>query len=191
MKINVFAIHEAGRELKIRASDEWVIPLFKKILINENPVLDQLKGEVLVHRINDIVSLTGQFEIPIQPNCDLCVETYPDQLVVPIHMNLSPQYKPDKKTTKHKEIEEELELNADDLDFTFYEGNEINLATLINEQIVLALPTNYFCSQQCKGLCPQCGLNLNKSSCSCRHEMPPDSPWAALKNLKLDFKKKP
>lgn len=191
MKINIFAIHETGREFKVKAGDEWVINLFKEILTSQNPQLGHLKGEILVSRLNDIVSLTGQFEIPINPNCDLCLEAYNDQIIVPIHMNLSPQFKPDKKTTKHKEIEEELELNADDLDFTFYEGNEIDLASLINEQIVLALPTSYFCSSQCKGLCSQCGVNLNKTSCTCRDEMPPDSPWAVLKNLKLDFKNKP
>lgn len=191
MKINVFAIHEVGREFKVKSSDGWVRNLFKEILPNENPLPDQLKGEISIHRINDIVSLTGQFDIPFRPNCDLCLEPYNDQLVVPINMNLSPQYKPDKKTTKYKEVEEELELNADDLDFTFYEGDEIDLASLVSEQIVLALPATHICSPQCRGLCPQCGLNLNQSSCSCQHEIQPDSPWAVLKNLKLDFKKKP
>jgi uncharacterized protein len=80
---------------------------------------------------------------------------------------------------------EELELTEDDLDVTSYEGNEIDLAPILRDQIVLSVPYAPLCQEDCKGLCPQCGAELNLGPCSCPAP-DTDSRWAALKRLKLD-----
>lgn len=53
----------------------------------------------------------------------------------------------------------------------------------IREDILLKLPHFPVCSPDCKGLCPQCGTNLNHGSCTCRP--PDDYRWSALDNVKL------
>jgi uncharacterized protein len=77
----------------------------------------------------------------------------------------------------------EAELNAEDLDVSVLEGNEIDLGELVREQILLNLPEQVFCREDCKGLCEKCGANRNLINCNCL-ENEVDPRWAALKNLK-------
>ncbi len=66
-------------------------------------------------------------------------------------------------------------------DYVVCEGNELDLDDVISEVMYLELPTRLLCSEDCKGLCPKCGKNLNEGDCTCDlHE--PDPRWAALKN---------
>ena len=77
----------------------------------------------------------------------------------------------------------EAELNAADLDVSIVENNQIDLSELVREQILLNLPEQVFCSEDCRGLCAKCGANLNEASCRCDEEEI-DPRWAGLKNLK-------
>lgn len=64
------------------------------------------------------------------------------------------------------------------------EEESVDLTPDIREAIILALCAHPVCDSGCKGLCMQCGANLNKRSCDCRQ--PEDIRWAALGNLKID-----
>lgn len=77
----------------------------------------------------------------------------------------------------------EAELNAKDLDVSVFEGDKIDLTELVREQILLNLPEQVFCREDCKGLCDKCGANRNLIDCNCK-EKEIDPRWAALKNLK-------
>lgn len=77
----------------------------------------------------------------------------------------------------------EAEVNAADLDVSILEGNEIDLTELVREQILLNLPEQIFCREDCQGLCEKCGANRNLVNCNCL-EKEVDPRWAALKNLK-------
>ena len=59
---------------------------------------------------------------------------------------------------------------------------EIDLSSGVRESILLAVPMKHLCSENCRGLCPTCGVNMNEESCSCVHETF-DSRWSALKKL--------
>jgi uncharacterized protein len=65
-----------------------------------------------------------------------------------------------------------------------YRGKTIDLDPLVREQLVLSLPAYPVCGEDCKGLCPVCGANLNERECGCDRHVP-DPRWAALKKLKL------
>jgi uncharacterized protein len=58
-------------------------------------------------------------------------------------------------------------LRGDDLGMSYYASDEIDLAPLIGEQVLLALPTRPLCAENCRGLCGQCGANLNRDTCHC------------------------
>jgi uncharacterized protein len=75
------------------------------------------------------------------------------------------------------------EIAADDLDVFPYDGEIVDLEPLIREHFVLAVPYAPLCRDDCKGLCPQCGVDRNVEACAC--EPPPDPRFAALKGLKL------
>lgn len=55
----------------------------------------------------------------------------------------------------------------EDLEFSVYDGGEIDLSPLVREQVLLSLPTRPLCGEQCRGLCPRCGINLNHAQCEC------------------------
>ncbi len=65
-----------------------------------------------------------------------------------------------------------------------YTGKVIDLDPLVREQLVLSLPAYPVCREDCKGLCPVCGTNLNERECGCDRHVP-DPRWAGLKDIKL------
>ena len=80
--------------------------------------------------------------------------------------------------------EGEREIEEDDLTTAFYDNDEIDLGQLMREQFYLALPMKPLCRDDCNGLCPKCGTNLNPRPCDCKREWE-DPRLAALKALKL------
>lgn len=81
-------------------------------------------------------------------------------------------------------VEEKEELTSDTLDICYYTGGEIDITALVHEQVALALPMRPLCREDCRGLCPECGANLNKGDCGCQKGTV-DIRLAALKNLKI------
>ena len=74
----------------------------------------------------------------------------------------------------------ENELDVDDLEVSIIENEEIDLNELVREQILLTLPTQIFCKEDCKGLCRECGANQNLIDCNCE-EKEIDPRWKAWK----------
>ncbi|NIO17306.1 MAG: hypothetical protein GTN70_10010 [Deltaproteobacteria bacterium] len=60
------------------------------------------------------------------------------------------------------------QLQREDLEITFFDGEGFYLEDVIYEHLVLSLPQQILCTDECKGLCQVCGMNLNRSSCSCK-----------------------
>jgi uncharacterized protein len=121
----------------------------------------------------DKVRVTGNVDVSVEINCGRCL--------APISINLEQGfdlfYVPPARTG------EEKELADDDLAVAFYHDQVIDLDDIVREQVELSLPMSRLCSEACKGLCQQCGANLNEQQCSCSQEET-DSRWAALKELK-------
>ena len=75
-------------------------------------------------------------------------------------------------------------FTPDEANQLVYEGNEVDLAPAVREQILLALPMGALCVEGCRGLCQACGQNLNVKDCGCDHDVP-DPRWAALRSIRL------
>src|SRR3972149_1229351 len=80
------------------------------------------------------------------------------------------------------------ELSSDegdeDIDFETYKGDEIDLGGYLRELIAMSLPIKVLCGEGCKGLCPNCGVNLNLEECFCKDNWV-DPRFAVLRNLKV------
>ncbi len=72
----------------------------------------------------------------------------------------------------------------DDEDYAFFEGSDlaVDLSDIVRQTILLAISMKPLCSDDCRGLCPACGANLNVTACQCRVEKT-DARWDALKKL--------
>lgn len=75
------------------------------------------------------------------------------------------------------------ELREEDLDVGYYDGKGLEVNDVFWEQVALELPVKVVCSEGCRGICPSCGANRNRESCSCS-EGASKSPFDVLKNLK-------
>jgi len=117
----------------------------------------------------------GDISAAIELECTRCLQKIDKNFEIPFHAAfVAPE-----NSTQAKEAG----LQAEDLDVSVLEGNEIDLTELVREQILLNLPEQIFCREDCKGLCDKCGANRNLINCNCL-ENEVDPRWAALKNLK-------
>lgn len=79
----------------------------------------------------------------------------------------------------------ETELRPEDLAASFYSGDTVDVSALVREELLLALPSPPLCRATCKGLCAQCGVNLNAELCDCRPGWN-DPRFAVLSGLRLN-----
>jgi len=122
------------------------------------------------------VIISGQLQGSAVMTCGRCLDEITEDISHPFSYDCLPQ---------EAIVEEKEELTEDALDVCYYSGGEIDITALVHEQVALALPMRPLCKEDCKGLCPECGANLNKGDCGCRSG-PVDLRLAALKNLKIN-----
>ena len=137
----------------------------------------------VLDRIEDNVTINGELHATAHPACDRCLERYDDELLLPIHAHMIPLYESERQREREADEGADVEIIKEDLEFSYYEGDRIHLDDFIHEQIVLALPMQHVCSENCKGLCTHCGANLNEGPCGCKQDHS-DPRWAALKDFK-------
>ena len=77
---------------------------------------------------------------------------------------------------------EEIAIDESEAEMGFYEGDGVELNDVLREYVLLALPMQRVCSEDCKGICPVCGQNRNQKECACQAEAV-DDRWAALKKF--------
>ncbi len=83
------------------------------------------------------------------------------------------------------DAEHNVELKRDDLEVNYLEVPEIDTSELILAQLALESPVKPLCSEDCLGLCPTCGADLNEGACGCERHDPVDNRFAALKDFKV------
>ena len=159
-------------------------PVLAEALPAEKPDGSSLKGAIRLDRYGEQVHLEGSLSVDLNHDCDRCLGemTYP--LSIDLKMDLTPLEELEQATVSGQE----LELTEKDLEFSFYAADEFDLSEIIRDQLVLSLPPHFICSEDCRGLCPQCGANLNLKPCQCSESVNPSSPWAVLKDLKVSTK---
>lgn len=128
----------------------------------------------VVNRIAE-TAVDGTIEARVTLECDRCLRPVEREL----GFRFSDVFVPPDSYTEEKETE----LKAADLDVAILDGDRLDLAEVVREQILLNLPEQVFCSEGCRGLCPRCGADLNDGACGCQVEET-DPRWAALKGLR-------
>lgn len=122
----------------------------------------------------DAFGVTGRVKARLELACGRCLEPFE----VPVDATFDLRYLPLAETTGGGE----REVGEDDLATAFYREGMLDLVELMREQFVLALPMKPLCSEDCRGLCRECGANLNQTTCACEStwEDPRLSPLKAL-----------
>lgn len=127
------------------------------------------------------VRLVGSVKTTLECHCSRCLEAFS----VPVDASFDLLYLPAGTTVEPKDDEDELEIQADDVGVSFYKDDEIDLGELMREQFYLALPMKPLCREDCRGLCPECGINRNRETCNCQTAWV-DPRLEGLKQFKRD-----
>jgi uncharacterized protein len=117
----------------------------------------------------------GKIFAALETECTRCLQQIERNLEIPFKVSFV--------TEENYPEARETELKDEDLNVSIFNGAIIDITELVREQILLNLPEQEFCSENCLGLCEKCGANLNTNDCRCEEEEI-DPRWSALKNLK-------
>lgn len=131
-----------------------------------------------IHKDKDRFRLVGTITTTLELRCSRCLEAFS----LPVNDAFDLRYLPEGAGLAEGDETEDGELGDDDTSATFYRDDAIDLAELMREQFYLALPMKPLCRQDCKGLCPHCGTNLNTEACQCQTTWE-DPRLASLKAL--------
>jgi uncharacterized protein len=124
--------------------------------------------------INDI-RVAGDFSTRVEMACARCLERVAREVGKKFDLLYRPQGSDGGR--------EELSVTAAEAEVSYYQGEGLLLEDVLREQILLALPLRVVCKEECKGLCPHCGKNLNFEQCSCAEPLE-DPRWSALKEIR-------
>jgi len=168
MKIRFSEIPDDGLRLEI--NDESWFP--DQDLQRSEPV----KSWVFMKReSDDRVLLEGEIKTVLSYECDRCLKHYQVELGRKFKLDL--EYVPGKQ-----EVTAEHECSPSEMDMMYMDEPVIDVFQVLYQQIFLLVPEKHICSEECKGLCPSCGVNLNTDSCNCKKDLK-SSPFDVLKNL--------
>ena len=127
-----------------------------------------------IHKDKDKFRLVGTVTTELELQCSRCLEPFRLPVAAPLDLRYLP--------ASEVSTDTEREVDDEDLETSYYENDAIDLNELLREQFYLALPMKPLCRDDCRGLCPQCGTNLNTGSCDCAPVWE-DPRLAPLKNL--------
>ncbi len=118
--------------------------------------------------------LEGEFEGSAKLRCVRCLAEFEFEFADRLDLHLLP--------VAAAPQDEDTRLDRDDLEVRFYAEPSVDLAELAAEQFALAVPMKPLCVDDCRGLCPRCGANLNQGACACAPET--DDRLAVLKDFR-------
>lgn len=110
--------------------------------------------------LKEYIQISGSIDAALESDCSRCLEKFGEEIKKKFRLVFAPE--------PVFEDREEVQLEYDDLEVGFYQGDGVDLRGVILESIFLDLPMTMICSQDCKGLCGYCGVNLNLSECTCK-----------------------
>jgi uncharacterized protein len=120
------------------------------------------------------VVVEGQLNAVAGVECDRCLK--------PMELPIDTKFKVEYVTPATYNASDIAELDEDDLAVSVFDGELINIDEIVREQVLLAVPSQAICDENCKGLCPKCGIDLNVASCACQ-ETEINPRWQGLKEL--------
>ncbi len=154
--------------------------------------LEPLAVSASLRKMSGGVLLEGKFTSRVVAECKRCLTESKLELPVSFTINLIPEslargeglLDKDEEGDDKGHGESGGSFALDDADEELFDGKVINLEPIVREQVLLALPMNAVCREDCGGLCVKCGQNLNEKKCGCDNTFV-DPRLAALKNIKI------
>jgi len=162
MKLLIPDIPEEGLDLELRET------------IESDCILLPVKARLRIEKVGSEIMVKGEIKTEVKLQCSRCLKDFWSELSIPVDVVYHP--------AEELKGEDKHEIKAEELDMDFYSGEEMDLLTLVSEQVALNLPMKPLCTDLCKGICLKCGTDFNLGSCNCNVK-DVDSRLEVLKKL--------
>jgi uncharacterized protein len=127
------------------------------------------------HQIIKDIRLRGRLAAGLELQCARCLD--------PVKQDVKREFELLYRPLGVDAGRDEISVTDAEAEIGYYQGEGILLEDVLREQVLLALPLKLVCREDCKGLCPQCGKNLNQDQCGCAAPVE-DPRWNALKEIR-------
>lgn len=179
MEIRIEQLRERPRQL------EFAEPSGAFLLLGElaEQGVAEFRGEIRVvcvaSLVGALVEVEGAVSCTLVLPCSRCLQPVEQDLTLALVLSFSRQ------PAGGMPFEEERELTENEVGLIPFEGDTLDLHDAIEQELVMALPLHPLCREECAGLCPVCGADLNRQRCACT---PPQlhAALAALRNFKVN-----
>lgn len=129
------------------------------------PIKEPVQVQGRIFSKADVIYLELDIAYTLNGFCDRCAD----------------EIKKDYSIRVEKILVQSLQNEYDDDNYIIIDNQILDLDELVNEEVSLNMPSKLLCSDDCKGLCPKCGTNLNVNKCDCKGDV--DPRMAALLQL--------
>ena len=133
------------------------------LLSYPDATLEKVSVSFDVTFLNPDVLVEGTVQCFLKGKCDRCQENVEKSVTLPFRQIFCKDFAPE--------------------DGYAYTASRLDATKAVQDEIVLGLPTLFLCDDNCKGLCPKCGADLNKGDCGCAKNR--ENVFSVLKNLKF------
>ena len=163
MKINIANFDDGLNQLDISE------PSRELTLLDHGHLKGDIQVKLVIDKRLDDLNLKAKVVSSAELVCDRCLRKFEKELESHFEVYYSSKYADsEKENTRHLNLSNPI----------------INLLNDVRSSLVLSLPIKLLCEEDCKGLCPSCGVNWNQHECDCHPEQI-DSIWEPLKNLQV------
>ena len=142
---------------------------------------DDVKAQGKLEKSGETILCHGSLQTKLSANCTRCLKVFSFAVNARLSVNFVPR-------VESKKPVDEIELSGMDVEEEFYDESQIDLSNPSRDLILLSLSQVMLCRENCLGLCPECGTNLNDNKCDCKPEGPSDPRFAVLQQLKNKLK---
>jgi uncharacterized protein len=178
MKLNIREIPEEGLSLDLTVDEKTLLEVAGEGSGGFPYTLSSpLKARLNVSLAGSMVIVEGSLKATLALNCSRCLKGF-DYVA-------DPSFSLYFVRGGEKEKEREKELSPEDMEVNYIEGDVIDTTDVLLEQLTLDLTMQPLCKEDCKGLCPRCGADLNSGPCGCKKEDRTDPRFASLKGFKV------
>jgi len=140
--------------------------------------LGPVKTHLRIYKVENMVEVAGFVDVEIRMACSRCLDEYQTGIRGDFSLTFT-------KELPHIDADDdEVEISAEEMGLILITDDQIDLRDAVQQEVVMALPLRPLCAEDCKGLCPQCGVNMNTEHCGCKDNNF-NIKFAALKDFKV------
>ena len=177
MKVSIEHIQDSTKSFREERPYHDFPVLTEMVAAGECSIIGPVSLAVTIGREHDHYRADGTVCMPIQQVCSRCLTEFATTVRSDVTVIFT-------KDTGSSDTRDEQELDERDLITVSFSGDEIDLAPEIAEQLALSVPVKPLCSEECLGLCPNCGAVRTAGPCGCNQHSR-ESKFAVLKDFKV------